>query len=205
MKTTLGKIILIEGPDASGKSSTAKHLVSALPNSVYFHSPLGNTKTSAELYAVLKTDRPELQANVRLMLMLTGNLINIEAMNKLKAEGYTVIADRSMLSNLVYQNIGSYDYHQLDSILHFPQLSVDLVFLFTAETPVLIRRFNERSVKDNMDVDAMSRIDAIKDGYARKWGALYPYSVMRHHDTSDSFPDDTYAYCLAQCKELWKS
>lgn len=196
---TKGKIILFEGGDFTGKTVTAKYLADKT-GAIYFHSPSGNTPTAKELYDTLRANRTELTAPAKRLMMLAGNIININAMNALKAAGFTVIADRSMLSNLVYQDIGTYEYHQLDTLIGFPKLDVDLVFLFTADPVVLRKRYSERHDKDSMDADFVLNMGKILDAYQSKWGALYPYSSIKFYDTTDSFLDDACAYCLTECR-----
>jgi len=195
------KIILFEGTDYSGKTSVAKALAARDQTGTYYHSPSGSTDTTHALYEILKSDAPDINVDVKLLLMLAANVLGINAMNSLKmVHNQNVYADRSILSMLVYQSVPIVMYNDLSKIFTIPTLDVDHVFLFTADTETLMHRFRTRTNKDNLDDFFMKHLYDICKRYQDLTTYIYPKEKVTVVDTSNRTVEDTIEYCAGVIK-----
>lgn len=114
MTIKMGKLIAIEGPDTSGKSTVIKKLKTALPNTLtkelfLFTREPGNRLNSNGGYNKSEIIREKLLSDNTLSPLEQAQLFaearyfhTIEIIKYLK-QGYNVITDRYLLSSLFYQ------------------------------------------------------------------------------------------------------
>lgn len=187
---------MLEGPDYTGKSTVAKYLADQIPNAIYYHSPAGIQTITEALYEIIKTNTQELRPNVKALLMLAGNIININAMNNLKMNGKIVVADRSILSMFAYQDVTIHLYESLKELFDVPSLQVDTVLLFTASKEEIMRRYKLRNSRDSLDEFFMQRIDTVIEKYYFYVGYLYQLNLIKELSTTARTADETCALCL---------
>lgn len=122
----MNKIILIEGPDASGKSYLANQIMEKYPNHVYIHNAVTN-------------DIKSLHKNT------------IEAA-KIASEQHTVIIDRLHLSEKIYgdlfRNGPSYNVDALDAALDSIPNLVKIMCMVDKETSVGIHSSRNANGKE---------------------------------------------------------
>lgn len=197
-----GRIFLFEGADYTGKTSVAKYLASVLPNGQYVHSPSGKTHITHAIYDLLKQDDEHLTADIKTLLFLTTNIININTLNKLKREGHTLLVDRSILSMLVYQDINQESFHRLSGLFDIPTLDVDHVFLFHATESAIMARYMIRQTRDNMDEFFIKRMTAIAEKYTKYAPLLYPAEKLTTVDTTNTNMMESCAWAEKYIKTL---
>jgi thymidylate kinase len=179
-----GKIILIEGSEATGKSTIARELT--IDNvGINFHNPAGLSKTTKDLYDYMKTNANTVPSDSMLLLMLAAHIININKMNALKAAGEFVVCDRSILSSFAYNSDHSVDeFNHLLTMVRVPPLNYDKVFVLSSSKETIIKRLYSRKNNDPLDAVFLEKIDTILDRY-KEAKAFYPKCIGVNTDTKD--------------------
>ena len=95
-------------------------------------------------------------------------------MHELRAAGHTVICDRSLLSTMVYQNLGLTEFNELLAVCKVPPLEYDHALVFVASASVTTQRLSTRSALDPMDKYFMAHIDRVIAAYNLHSTTLYP-------------------------------
>ena len=165
-----GKIILVEGCEATGKSTLCKNLVEKY-NGFYYHCPSGLTDVTKEVYKLIGS-RKMAEETKKLLIMAT-HIENINNMNKLKKSGETIICDRSLLSAYAYQHFSLSTFFNFLSDNGIPQLNVDHTFVLTANIETIKERLNKRG-KDTGDIYFLANMERIINKYNNDYDELYP-------------------------------
>lgn len=192
-----GKIILVEGPEATGKSTLCRLLSERTPGSVVFHCPKGDSKVSNELYDVVK-DNSDMDERVKRLVLLATHVENINHLNKLRQDGHTVFCDRSIVSFLTYQGVSDNDILKMIEVHHVPSLECDAAIILMADKPVMIQRLTERGV-DSLDSYFLANIERIMDRYREL--AANPFADVISIDTSDIDQDECLEIAVNILKE----
>lgn len=151
-----GKIIVIEGVDYTGKTTLARELTKRT-GGVYYHSPSGQAgMVTEDLYGLLRGR--QMQDGTKAAIMLATNIENITRMNELKAEGETVIADRSIFSMFAYQGL---PIKETLTLFNVPQFDYDLVVHLDAKYHTILERHNARGADalDEYFIEHQKRIE----------------------------------------------
>jgi len=179
-----GKIILIEGSEATGKSTVSKELAIDFIG-VNYHNPAGRTKQSNDLYEYIKENANALSSDSMLLLMLSTHITNINEMNALKASGETVICDRSILSSFAYNSDYSVaDFKRLLKYAKVPELQYDHAFVLQSSKQTIIDRLYSRTENDTLDEVFLNKIDKILDRY-KESKSFYKDCIEVNTDTKD--------------------
>jgi thymidylate kinase len=192
-----GKIIVIEGIEATGKSTLAKALAEKYKG-VYFANPRGDSEFSYQLYESIKQVQDE---DAKTMLFIASHIVNIKRMNELKAQGNLVFCDRSLLSMSAYQKVGFFHFKELLSVCKVPDLQYDFAFILDASREVVMKRLNERGM-DVLDQYFVNRFDQIRINY---YASPIKYSPSMNIDTSELSKEELFTKvetCLIQQKVL---
>lgn len=176
-----GKIIIIEGSEATGKSSLSKRLCESL-GGIHFHNPSGETEQINELYEYIKTYSNVLKDDTMLLLMLATHITNINQMNQLKANGEVVVCDRSILSTFAYNTTCDVDnFNEIIKINNIPKLNYDRAFVLSASRDTILNRLGSRSDNDSMDDIFVQKIDSILDRY-KMFRSIYNDAIELNTD-----------------------
>jgi len=107
-----GKLVVIEGSDASGKETQSKLLVKRLEKegykTVYFDFPAYNSKTGKKIGSYLRGDYgdiDDISPYFAAMLYADDRLALRDRIIKLLKEGRIVVVDRYVLSNKAHQSV----------------------------------------------------------------------------------------------------
>lgn len=109
----MGKLIALEGPDTSGKTTTINKIKAALPiifenETFVFTREPGNLLTSKNVSEKIRqkllTDK-SLTAYEQAKLFASARVLHVRDIIKALEEGKNVITDRFILSSLVYQGL----------------------------------------------------------------------------------------------------
>lgn len=169
-----GKIILIEGSEATGKSTVAKELAKYY-GGIHYHNPAGISESSNKLYDYIKDNANALCDDAMLLLMLSSHITNITEMNALKASGEVVVCDRSILSSFAYNSdYSAYKFRKLLKYARVPELDYDNVFILYSTKKTILERLYSRNDNDPLDDVFINKIDNIIKRYNDDVSSFYP-------------------------------
>lgn len=179
-----GKIILIEGSEATGKSTIARELV--IDNiGINYHNPAGKSKMTNNLYDYMKDNANGISDDSMLLLMLSAHITNINEMNALKAAGEFVVCDRSILSSFAYNSTDSvYKFKKLLKYAKVPTLNYDKAFILTSSKETILERLYSRNENDSFDEVFLQKIDTILERY-KEAKSFYKDCIEVNTDTKD--------------------
>lgn len=173
-----GKSILIEGFEATGKSTLAQRLSEHFNGARLIHMPKGVTTLSQSVYELIKqTDRED----VRRALLLASHIENHTEIQQLKDSGQDLILDRGLLSFFAYQHYDGLhlDEEVWDSVLFafdMPIVEHDYVFLLSASERKIRERLESRG-KEKLDEAYLSRLNQIQEGFEAGKENIYPDAI----------------------------
>lgn len=188
MKKAKGKIIVIEGPDATGKSTLVRRLVDTL-DAVSYPCPKGDHETTKILYDLMKR-YPDNEAGSKKVLALTTHAFNIDRMEKLREEGNTVICDRSILSLVAYQRMTYNEVKAVFDVVNVPLDFYDLAIVLSADEQTIVDRLKTRGM-DILDRYFYDNRKEIIDRYREYSSDVYPCymkintSLLNEHEVYD--------------------
>lgn len=165
----LGKVIVVEGTDFSGKSSLAHDLLDHLCDygldAEVIHFPSGVETETFDLYNVLKVNQyNELSEK---LLFLGCNLEVIEQIKKAQQKGKTVVCDRSIFSGLAYQNITPTQFGAILMSLGVDGLMIpcDIAIHLSITKEEILRRMRTRGKIEYRDIKFASDMDRVLEYY----------------------------------------
>lgn len=185
-----GKLIVIEGPDGSGKTSVAKRLVLTFPDLVYLREP-GHTKIGESIRELIFTYSGREVPLVRTLLFSAARVALVaNEILPLLEQGKNVLLDRFTMSTYVYQaladtHVTGNEQHQprygqvgldtLDNLFNLilpPEIKPDLTLVLLAPIEVLESR-DARGTDYCVDAQHRQRVlDAYKSIVANEHEGL---------------------------------
>ena len=136
-----GKIIVIEGTDCSGKETQSKKLIERIPNLKYFSFPNYDSPTGkiiggpylGKSYICdgwFKEGADAVDPKIASLYFAADRKYNIDIINKMLDEGYNVILDRYVYSNMAHQGGKIMDFNERHKMYKWlEQLEFDLLQL----------------------------------------------------------------------------
>ena len=172
MKIKKGLFITFEGPEASGKSSQILLLKNYfVKNKIPFkitREP-GGTKVAEKLRKIILDNKSSITNAEEILLLMSARLnhINNIILPNLK-QGKIVISDRYVDSTFVYQGFvnkfGISNLKKLHSIL-LNNFLPKYTFVFILEPKEIIKRLNEKKIKNKYDKNKISFHKSVIEGY----------------------------------------
>jgi len=161
-----GKFIVIEGLDGSGKSTQAKKLAQALPNSLLTREPSDGSVGSLCRAAISK--QLDLNPKSLMMLMIADRVEHLEkTVNPALDSGQNVICDRYYLSNMAYQAIDTLPMREIYELnKKFEALKPDMTIFLSLEPKEASERIKLRGA-DRGIFDDLKTLEKINDNYQR--------------------------------------
>jgi len=144
----MGRFIVFEGIDGSGKSSITKAIASKLGNSDVVMT--GEPTDTWLGDAVRRSHKEEADPLTEAFLFLADRVAHTEAIKRWIAEGKTVLCDRYYHSTVAYQGAameGKIDFDVIDWLLGINlkvALEPDAVFLFKVDPETALKRVTSR-------------------------------------------------------------
>ena len=166
----IGKIIVVEGCEATGKSTLAKKLVEKY-DGIYFHCPSGILDLTKKIYGIIS--EYGMDERTKKLLMMATHIENINTMNDLKNSGEVVICDRSILSAYAYQHFSLVQFQEFSKNVELPTLNYDFAFVLTACIDTIKDRLETRG-KDVGDTYFLANIERIINKYNNDFDVFYP-------------------------------
>lgn len=170
-----GISILLEGPDAIGKSSVIKELVKLIPNTKHFFDPGISHDPKYERWQMLRNfiKTESMSPDTELLLFFAMRSELMSEMSKELNNGYNTIQDRGHISSFIYQGIlkgQSELITRLEQSIKFPQ--PDLTFVLSAPFEVVNDRLMARLKTQNANMD---KFKASKDFRFKVWSEYENY------------------------------
>lgn len=174
----IGKLIVLEGPDGSGKSTAAQGLVKFLRDKGYdviLTREPGGTFIAEEIRSLILTERKDEQMvpMTELLLFAAGRAQHIATVIKPAiAEGKIVVCDRFSDSTYAYQGTGR---GYIDEVLALENLvhkgfEPDYTLFFHVTLEESIARLNSRLNESNrLDVESIEFKTKIFNGYNKRY------------------------------------
>lgn len=162
-----GALIVLDGPDGSGKSTLVKALVAALRERGY--DALADAEPTRGPYGQLARkaiaeNRPKLEAT---FLMMADRIVHAEVLRERLARGEVVVCDRYYYSGLVYQEAATPGLSKHLWAAHVGwALRPDHAIICHAHRDVLRQRREARGNMDAYDADQAFQ-DRLLHGYTR--------------------------------------
>ena len=166
------KYIVIEGAEAVGKTTQAQMLIEKLAEhkieAVYIQEP-GSTPFAVALRELIKNG-PERSAKTNVLAFNAARAETMLQIRQAMADGRWVIADRSLLSTIVYQGYGEgQDIEEIRQICEFAaEVRPDLMMVIDADPAVLMARWEERGETDYFEEMASDFHDRVRQGYLQE-------------------------------------
>ena len=174
-----GRLITIDGVDGAGKSTQIQRLVKHLQRShhdvVSVRDP-GSTEVGTRLRELLLNSDLELHRRTEAMLFMASRCEMLETIiEPALASEKTVVSDRFLLSNVVYQSIGSADGRVLgvpaDILWQLGRLACgdrqpDLTILLDVPAEVSMARLAQES--DRMESRGVDYMRSVREAYLRE-------------------------------------
>jgi dTMP kinase len=165
-----GKFVVLEGGDASGKSTQAARLAARLRSShevVETFEP-GATPAGARIRALVLDGNEPLSARAEALLMAADRAQHVDdVVRPALARGAWVVSDRYVPSTLAYQGVGrALGVEELARISAWAaeNLEPDLVVVLDVSDEVAAAR---RAAGDRMEREAEAFHDRVRDAYRR--------------------------------------
>lgn len=168
-----GRIIVVEGPEATGKTTLCTALRDEIDDSVYYHCPTGDNPFTDGLYGLLKDYSDIISENTKRAAIMVTHIENITRMNKLKREGHTVICDRSILTYFAYQGASKLVIDHEFSAFRVPVLLADKYIVLTATEEDTLARLRDKHNVDSYDEYFIRNMKQIRRRYSC-WPEIYP-------------------------------
>ncbi len=173
----VGKFIIFEGGEGSGKTTVVERMKKEFPNFVYTHEPGGTSlgKQVRELLMSEKTKGIDVQAELLLFFASRAQLIAEVITPSLEA-GKTVISNRFALSSIAYQIYGREKPGLMELYRSLSQMIVGSTIpdacIFLDVTPeVGIARVHSRSEEPTrFDKEALDFHTRVREGYKKHVG-----------------------------------
>lgn len=153
-----GKFIVVEGPDGSGKTTFAKHLVEYLNRfdvpASFVREPGGCASSEAiRNLSLNEATRPSSKEAMMLLMFASRMQLLSEVVEPLLNKGISVVCDRYTLSTYVYQVVLEKASLSLFENLNNHVAEVDCLFLLNAPFNTCLNRSMERDQKDRNSYD----------------------------------------------------
>lgn len=152
-----GRLIVVEGPDGSGKSTAAKLIVSLL-----LELEPGKTVTTSRLpngdvrKMVLNRTEP-IPPKAEALLLPAGHLIELHnVIEPALSKGHFVVLDRYFISTLTYQGYGRNQVELVEQTLRLyfhDEVRPDVTFFILAGDDLCAERLSQRANKDDFDAE----------------------------------------------------
>jgi dTMP kinase len=166
MSAGRGRLIALEGGEASGKSTQARALATSL-GALLTHEPGGTDIGRRVRAVVLAPDLADLDARAEALLMAADRAQHVaEVIEPALARGTDVVTDRFAGSSLAYQGFGrGLDVEEVRRLSAWAArgLEPDLVVLLDVPLDVAARR--RTSVDDRMEAEDAAFHARVADGY----------------------------------------
>ena len=179
---TSGCFIVLEGADASGKSTQARLLVERLGQfgRTAFHTwEPGHSARGEKIRDLLLHDHADLDARAELLLMLADRAQHVAEVVRPHLEaGEVVVCDRYTPSSLVYQGIArGFGVETVEQMSTFATggLQPDLVLVLDLPDELAVLRRDEQA--DRMEQAGVEFHQAVRAGY-RMLAPLYEWPVI---------------------------
>ena len=166
MSAGRGRLIALEGGEASGKSTQA-HLLAASLGALLTHEP-GGTEIGRRIRAVvLAPDLGDLDPRAEALLMAADRAQHVaEVLEPALARGTDVVTDRFAGSSLAYQGFGrGLDVAEVRRVSTWAAggLEPDLIVLLDVPLDIAARR--RTAVDDRMEAESAEFHARVADGY----------------------------------------
>lgn len=160
-----GKLIVIEGIDGSGKSTSAKNLAEKL-NSINIKTIYTFEPTHSHYGAKLRDGMlsEDLDAEEELLLFVKDRKEHIEYMIKpALEEGYFIILDRYFYSSIAYQGAKGIDINRIINMHKDFIIKPDIVFIFHLPIDIALNRIiSKRGIADRFENETyLKKVDKI--------------------------------------------
>ncbi|MYH78132.1 MAG: dTMP kinase [Acidimicrobiaceae bacterium] len=161
-----GRLIAVEGVDASGKSTQARLLAESL--GAVFTFQFGATGVGAEIRRMLlDPDNDSLDARTEALLIIADKAQHVaEVVGPVLRDGQHVVTDRFTASTLAYQGYGrGLDLAELQTMMHFATggIEPDLNLLLDIPLELASRRLG--SSLDRFEGTGDGFLDRVRAGY----------------------------------------
>lgn len=158
-RPTVGKFIVIEGIDGSGKSSLARELTYRLKrhgyNAIESHEP--GSKIEPDIRELFKSDERPGPDYMTIMFTADRLMYMRDTIRPALAAGVHVIADRHKLSTLVYQTTSGATPELVSMAVEIPQPNPDLTIILDLSPEVARTRMVGRTL-DSYERDTAKQI-----------------------------------------------
>ena len=196
--------ITLDGIDGVGKSTQIERLISYLEQegheTLLVRDP-GTTEIGARLRQILLESDLELHQRTEAMLFMTSRCEMVETMIRPAiAEGKTVVSDRFLLANVVYQSVGdkiSPDVLWQMGRLANGGLTPDLTILLDMPAQRSMERIGKET--DRMESRGVEYMEAVRQGFLQELTHSSEATAMIDADQS---PEDVSREMLAIVAEV---
>lgn len=161
-------IIVFEGVDFAGKSTTLKKLSEEYPEMTYLHEP-GGTPISEEIADLLARNGKKMQLRTKTMLFEAARSELVAKLKELQTQS-PIVLDRFVASTLAYQSFG--DGQNIDDLAYLNnyvlqglKIKATILFDISMDTMKQRRAFRQEKIDelDNYDIDYYRRV---RNGYS---------------------------------------
>ena len=186
----MGKFIILEGIDGSGKSSLAKSLANQ-GDSVFFE-PTKSTAAGLEIRSILSSE-PEITVEINRMLLKLfriDRLWNLENQVKPGLKNGRVVLDRYFFSTAAYQGLDQE--HCLNIVEEYLNdkevLQPDLVLYLDVSVEQSLSRLSTRNTTQDV-YEKKENLEKIKKNYMNIWQRFAPEINLRVIDASKTMSE----------------
>ncbi len=167
-QTKLGKFVVIEGIDGSGKTTIIKKLSEKL-NELKIKHIITNEPTSSPIGKLCRTylKSPDSIPQVDALLFAADRIEHYSYKIKTKlTEGFTVISDRYKYSSIVYQSLGEVKMSWLEEInSHVPE--ADIVYYIDISPEEAMERLTKQNRVVKEKFEDLTKLRILHQKYER--------------------------------------
>ena len=172
----LGKYIVIEGPQGSGKTSQAIELSNRLSQAGLSYRLLREPDSQSDLTArairqLTQDPRYPMNSRTEVLLYNAARSQSLQVIKKSVEQGVTCVVDRNYLTTLAVQYYGRGDnipdYDTINSIINFAISGIepDLCIVLDAPAQILKERTIDRNNRERFDDLEIAMLERIRAGY----------------------------------------